>query len=406
MQQQSEQRPTLRSLRRSTETLQAVLILGLPFLKINRESVLRFDLSALKLHFFGTTLWMHEFFLVLVATISLTLLALFVTLVFGRVWCGWFCPQTVLIDLTPFMDRAGKRGAGYRAASLAATFGVSAVVAASLSWYFQSPYEFLPALFGGTLGGTVWAIWGTLTAVLFLNFALLRHRWCATVCPYAKLQGVLYDQSTMLIELDARRSAECIDCRNCLRACPTGIDVRKGLDAACINCAECIDACDRVMARNGKQGLIGYALGPGGTGRVLRQSVIILGGLLLLFLALTLQLITDRTVVDVTVLPHRMGPRLTRDGRVVNAYVLAVKNKQERSLDLTVTVERFDETVLQSITDPIHVEANALGRFPLFIHIDQPAARTGTRLVKIRVDSREQDIHITREANFTVPNAI
>jgi len=402
----ADRRPAMRSYRWITEILQAVLILGLPFLKISGESALRFDLPSLKLHVFGATLWMHEFFLVLVATIFFTLLTVFVTLLFGRVWCGWLCPQTVLVDLTPFMDRAGKRGLVYRAASYAATFGVSAVVAASLIWYFVSPYEFIPSLLRGDLGAITWGFWTVLTIVLFLNFAVLRHKWCATVCPYAKLQGVLFDRSTLIIEMNPGRSAECINCMSCVRVCPTGVDIRKGLDVSCINCAECIDACDRVMGKSNKKGLIRYAFGSGGEGTIMRQSVYIVGGFLLLFLTITLHLTLNRTAVDVTVLPHNMEPRLTRDGRVINAYVLSVKNKLAQPVDLTVTVERFDESMVQSITAPIHLEANSFDRFPLFVRINKAAGVPGTRRINVEMDNAKQDVHIRKEANFTIPDEI
>lgn len=396
----------MRSLRRIAEILQAVLILGLPFLKINGESALRFDIPNLKLHLFGATLWMHEFFLVLVVTIFLTLLTVFVTLLFGRAWCGWLCPQTVLIDFTPLVDRDQKMGLLSRAVTYTATFGASVIVAASLIWYFISPYEFIPAVFRGQLGGITGGFWGVLTAIVFLNLTLLRHRWCATVCPYAKLQGVLFDRSTLIIEMDPKRGAECINCLNCVRICPTGVDVRKGLDVACINCAECIDACARVMERSGKRGLIRYAFGAGGEGRVLRQSVYIVGGFLLLFLMFTLTLTLGRTAVDVTVLPHAMEPRVTKDGRVINAFILSIRNKQSQSVDLDVTVERFDESMVQSITAPVHLNANSLDRIPLFVRINRAAAKPGNRRIVVSLDNAQQHIHIKKEANFIIPHEI
>jgi polyferredoxin len=95
----------MRPLRWVTEILQAIIVIGLPFLKIRGESALRFDIPSLKLHVFGCTIWMQEFFIVLVATIFFTLFIAFITLVFGRIWCGWLCPQTVIVDFTPFVDR-------------------------------------------------------------------------------------------------------------------------------------------------------------------------------------------------------------------------------------------------------------------------------------------------------------
>ncbi len=397
----------MRPFRWVTEILQALLILGLPFIRIHGESALRFDLTTVRLHIFGSTLWLNEFFLVLVATIFLTLLIVLVTVVFGRVWCGWLCPQTVLIDFTPFMDRAKKRSVVYKAGATAATLTISILVAASLIWYFISPYEFIPSLAKGTLGSTAWGFWIALAVIVFLDYAVLRHKWCATVCPYAKIQSVLFDRNTLIIELDPKRAGECIDCMSCVRVCPTGIDIRHGLDAACINCAECIDACSAVMARKNKPGLIRYAFGPGGGGKLLRQNVYIAGGFFLLFAVLFLYLTATRTGLDVSVLPHMMEPRITKDGRVINAYVLSIDNMREEPVDLAVTVQKFDPTLVQSITEPIHLAPEQHDRFPLFVRITKPAGSTaGTRLITLSLDDRVHNIHIEKEANFTIPNEL
>lgn len=397
----------MRSLRWITELLQAILIIALPFLRINNESAFRFDLTTLRLHIFGASIWMHEFFIVLVATIFLTLLIVFVTLLFGRVWCGWLCPQTVLVDFTPFMDKARNKGLVYKAAAYTATFAVSALVGASLIWYFVSPYEFIPALLHGNLGPTTWGFWIVFTVILFLNYAFLRHKWCATVCPYAKMQSVLFDRSTLILEMDPRRSGECINCMSCLRVCPTGLDIRKGADAACINCAECLDACDGVMQKFKKPGLIHYAFGHGGEGKLLRQNSYLVGGFLLLFLALSIHLAFARVGVDVNILPHMMEPRISKDGRVINAYVLSVQNTQEEPVDLMVTVEKFDATMVQSVTEPIHLGAGTHDKFPLFVRIARPAGATaGTRRINIAFDSTQKNIHIRKEANFSIPDEL
>src|SRR5208283_4219686 len=163
------------------------------------QSALRFDVSSLRLHFFGITLWMDEFFIVLVAFIFLTLLFAFVTLMFGRIWCGWVCPQTVLIDYTRFFDKTKKKGILYSSASYVWVLMISVIVSAGLIWYFVSPYEFIERLLNQRLGSVLWGFWGVLSGVLFLNYAFLRHKWCATVCPYAKLQSAMFDNKTLVI---------------------------------------------------------------------------------------------------------------------------------------------------------------------------------------------------------------
>lgn len=395
----------MRSLRWVTEILQAIIIIGLPFVKIKGESALRFDIPSLRLHVFGCTIWMQEFFIVLIATIFFTLLIVFVTLVFGRIWCGWLCPQTVIVDFTPFVDRAKKKGFLYKLMAFSLTFLISIVVAASLIWYFVSPYEFIPDLMHGKLGATTWGFWIVLTIIIFLNYALLRHKWCATICPYAKLQSVMFDKSTLIIELDPKRSEECINCLSCVRVCPTGIDIRKGLDAACINCAECIDACNKVMSRFNKMGLVHYAFGSGGEGKILRQNFFVVGGFVVLFLIFYLYLMITRTGLDFAVLPHNMEPRITKDQKVINAYVLSIKNMRNEPVDIDVVVDRFDESLVQSITGTIHLEPGKMDKFPLFVRVNK-TADLKSRKIKITLTDKSKGIHVTKEANFVIPDEV
>lgn len=388
-----------------TEILQAIIIVGLPFVRIKGESALRFDIPSLRLHVFGCTIWMQEFFLVLVATIFFTLLIVFITLVFGRIWCGWLCPQTVIVDFTPFVDKAKKRGFLYKLMAFSLTLLISIIVAASLIWYFVSPYEFIPDLINGRLGATTWGFWIVLTIIIFLNYVLLRHKWCATVCPYAKLQSVLFDKSTLIIELDPKRADECINCQSCVKVCPTGIDIRKGLDSACINCAECIDACNKIMARFNKTGLIHYAFGSGGEGKVIRQNFFVVGGFVVLFFVFYVYLMLVRSGLDVAVLPHNMEPRITKDERVINAYVLSIKNMLNEPLDLNVIVDRFDETLVQSITEPIHLEPGKMDKFPLFVRVKKTSGMK-SRKIKITFTDKSKDIRVTKEANFIIPDEV
>ena len=251
----------IRPWRRLAEISQAIVIIGLPFLRIKGESALRFDVQMLQLHFFGVSLWMEEFFIVLIAIIFLSLLIIFITLVFGRIWCGWLCPQTVIADFTSFVDKAKSRGVFYKLTAYTATLIISIIVAANLIWYFVSPYDFIPRLFEGSLGSILWGFWIVLTGIMFLNFLLLRQQFCATVCPYSKLQSTMFDDKTLVVTFDQRRKDECIDCLACVKKCPVGIDIRTGLNIACIHCAECIDSCADVMRPRKQKSLFGYFFG-------------------------------------------------------------------------------------------------------------------------------------------------
>ena len=395
----------IRTWRWLVEALQALLIIGLPFVTVHGESALRFDISSLTLHVFGYNIWMQEFFLVLVATIVITLLFLLVTLVYGRIWCGWLCPQTVLIDFTSVFDRRANKGLIYSLASTLLVLVLSVIVAASLIWYFVSPYEFLQELSSGGLGKVTWGFWITLTIIFLLNFTLLRHKWCKTICPYAVLQSVLFDKSTLIIELDPARSDECINCSACVKICPTEMDIRHGFDAACINCAECIDACGRIMARLQKKGLIRYAFGTADQGKIVRFSSSILTGLTLMFILFFVYLATARTGVDVNILPHRIAARTTPDNIVLNAYILSIKNMLDVPVDLAVTVDTPYPSPVQPTVQPLHLNPGEKEKIPFFIKIKKISGMK-TAGIKIRFSDPSKRIQINREANFVIPDEL
>jgi len=348
---------------------------------------------------------MQELFIVLVATLFLALLFILITLVFGRIWCGWLCPQTVLVDFTSVVDRAKITGSLRNLLVFLLTFLLSVIVAASLIWYFVSPYEFIHDLMAGTLGTATWGFWIAFAVILFLNFTFLRHSWCKTVCPYSMLQGVLFDKNTLIIELDPARSSECINCSRCLKVCPTEIDIRKGFGSACINCAECIDACSTVMAKFNKKGLIRYAFGTANEGRVARQSFFIIGAFTVLLLVSLIYLMMARTGVEVALLPHTMEARQTKDKLIINAYVVSVINMLDAPIDLNVTVDAGGTSLVQSLMEPVHVGPGDKNKFPLFVKIQKtPGMKTMKLRVKL-IDQRKK-IHINKEANFVIPNEL
>jgi cytochrome c oxidase accessory protein FixG len=341
--------------RRRAGAAQGLLWLGLPFVLVGGESALRLDVPSGRLHAFGASFAIDEAFVVLAATLLATAALLLVTVVYGRVWCGWSCPQTVLGDLTRWVERASldsgraarglrsgragkrwRRPAGFVLAGL-----VSALVAASALWYFVSPYEFFRRLAAGALGPVLGGTWLGLAAVLFADLAFVRGTFCATVCPYAKLQGVLFDRHTLAVAYDGRRAADCVDCGACVRVCPTGIDIRDGLQMECIACAACVDACAPIMARLRRPPhLVGYFFGdPGTPRRLARPGVFALAGATVAALALVVAVVAGRAIVDMNALAEAsFTPRRAADGRVVNAYSVALENRGRDALSIALSV--------------------------------------------------------------------
>jgi cytochrome c oxidase accessory protein FixG len=316
--------------RRAAEWSQAAVLLGLPFLRVGGESALRFDVPSLRLHLFGASLALDEMFLVLAATLFATFAFLLATLLLGRVWCGWACPQTALSDLTATFDRWRRRGGSRAVAAWVALAAVSAAVAADLVWYFVEPREFLRGLLDGTLHPVALGTWAVAGLTILLDLALVRARFCATVCPYAKLQGVLFDRHTLVVAYDERRAADCVDCGACVRVCPTSIDIRRGLQTECIACAECADACGPIMAKLRRQpSLVGYSFGaPGAPRRLLRPAVLAAGALAGASAALLVTSAAARTVLELDVQAATdFAPRRTTAGQVVNAFRVSLENR-------------------------------------------------------------------------------
>ncbi len=324
-------------LRRFSGAVLLLVLIGLPFLRIHGESAFRFDIPSLRLLFFGTEIWLADFFIILIAVIFLTFLTLFTTTVFGRLWCGWLCPQTVLVDATTFVETAWKRGYAARAAAALAGMVVSAVIAASLIGYFVSPYD-LPALLrtGGTPAKIIVGSWAVLSSIVYLDLIALRRRFCATVCPYAKMQGVLFDDRTLVVAFDSRRSEECMQCNACVNACPVGIDIRQGSQMECIHCAECVDACTERMAKRDRRSLVRYTFGLAGEqGTGVRVNPLITGAITVISLMFLFYLSATRIPFDMNVrMNYAEAPEIRTDGSITNAYALSLRNMGTSDLEL------------------------------------------------------------------------
>lgn len=320
--------------------LHVLVVVGLPFVKINGQSVLRFDIPTLKLFFFGATLVVDEFFIVLVYIIALTFAFITLTISLGRVWCGWLCPQTVMSDLT--LSFSHTKTPAKKALYTFMILGLSVLAGANMIWYFISPYEFFPSLVEGTLSSTVWGFWVVLSLITFLNFTLLRQKFCATVCPYSKLQSVLFDDNTLVIAFDKSRSSECLNCQACIKVCPVGIDIRKGLNQACVSCARCVDKCNAIFAKKvAQRGLINYFWGakPTETSSPLRLKILLLLALTVVFTIGAIYLTASRTDIDVVVMPnHSYGVKVVQS-QTINSYKLALTNKTTQELTVRLVIE-------------------------------------------------------------------
>jgi cytochrome c oxidase accessory protein FixG len=325
-------------LRKRIHLICTILFVALPFL-----DVIRFDIPRQRFYFFGYDLWINEFAIIFFALMFLMFVVVAMSVFYGRVYCGYLCPQMIFSEASDSLESRLQRWVvkrGYpkslgRVLFHAAVAAASAALGFAFVGYFVTPKD--------AFGGAAAISWAVVAVLTYLDFALVRQRFCTTVCPYGYLQGLIGDGKTLLVHYRDECKA-CIDCKKCVRVCPMGIDIRKSpFQIECIHCAECIDACGEIMARLKKPNLIHYAWGEHGpVASAARQPwdarrIVVLGILLCyaggLFAALsTRKPVLARVTADRATM-YRVGP----DGRVYNRfrYTLANRGKEKATVAFT-----------------------------------------------------------------------
>lgn len=386
--------------RRATAFLQAAVILGLPFVTVNGQSALRFDVPSLRLHFFGTSIAIDEFYLLAAAVLFCLFLFISVTILLGRLWCGWACPQTVLSDLTGFLDRPSRTPRVLQYLPVAA---LSMLVAADIIWYFVPPYEFIHMLRESPV--VLWSFI-VISVIMFLDLAFIRRVFCSTVCPYAKLQSVLFDDRTLLIAFDPSKEDECMGCGACRNACPVGIDIRDGLDMACISCAECVDACTLMRMKVGKNSLVGYFWGSPArrAGRLLtgpiRLNVALLTLASAVFLTILLHGSFTRADFAATIrLNPEFSPSRQQEAIKVNSYILSIRNHSSAESSYSLR----SGTAVITTRDELRVSPGGAGTFIIYAALRAGDGHLVPKMIKIEVVEDGAGEAVMLETPFAAP---
>jgi cytochrome c oxidase accessory protein FixG len=399
---------TFHTLRRACGMILLFLLISLPYFQIHGESVLRFDIPSLRLLFFGTSIWMADFFIILIAVIFLTVFTLFATILFGRIWCGWLCPQTVLVDATMFIEKTKFKGYSAVIASWIAGFLVSAVIAASLTGYFVSPYDIPQVLRTGGVPAQIVAVSFTvLTVVIFLDLIFLRRQFCATVCPYAKMQGVLFDDRTLVVAFDRERADECLRCGACAKVCPVNVDIRTGPHMACIHCAECVDACAERTAATGRRSLVNYTFGIAANRRTgVRPNLLIIGALTVLSLAFLVYLSASRMPFDVNVQFNYNETPVVEYGGITRSYVLSFRNMADTDLVLDLSAAAAGGEVRVSPDTIVLPKGGTVPKIPISITMTKlQASAQDPVMIILTVRSKQLNKSVARTIYFMMPKS-
>jgi cytochrome c oxidase accessory protein FixG len=419
---------------------------GTPWLAWNGRQAVLFDLAERKFYLFGLVLWPQDvFYLAVLLVISALSLFLF-TAVAGRLWCGYACPQTVYTEIFLWIERRieGDRLArqrldrepwrprklGLRAAKHGAWLAVAAWTGITFVGYF-TPFDALLRELA-TLSLSPWeTFWCLFYGVAtYGNAGFMREQVCKYMCPYARFQSAMFDRDTLVITYDARRGeprggrarsadaraaglGDCVDCGICVQVCPTGIDIRNGLQYECIGCAACVDGCDQVMDRMGyPRGLIRYstenALERGWSGaavlrRIARPRVLVYTAIVLAAVCALLALLWLRTPLKVDVLRDRGTlTRQTPDGWIENVYRLQIMNAVESARRYRVSVTGLPGIVLVA-RQPVEVPPATTIAVPVTVRANPAISPSGSHAVVFVIEDLDDPrVTVSEKTRFNV----
>lgn len=389
-----------------------VILLGLyyllPWLRWSDHQAVLFDLPARKFYIFGLTFWPQDFFYLAVLLIIAALALFFFTALAGRLWCGYACPQTVWTEVFLWIERKieGSRNrqmkrdqADMTRSKLRIKITKHTIWILFSAWtgftfvgYFTPIIELGQSLIALTLGP--WELFW----IIFYSFATygnsgwMREQVCIYMCPYARFQSAMFDKDTLIISYDQTRGeprgsrkknidpkalnlGDCIDCTLCVQVCPTGIDIRDGLQYQCIGCAACIDVCNEVMDKMGyKKGLVHYTTENANaykTTHIVRPRMIVYGVLLLLITVALFYSMATRLPLGLDIIRDRNALyRETTEGLIENIYTLKLINKDNAAHQFTLKAEGINGLILINKSPKVMILSGEVISLPVRIQVD------------------------------------
>ena len=418
------------------------LFYGLAWIRWDGQPILLFDLPARKFYIFGLTFFPQDFFYLALLLILAALTLFFFTALAGRLWCGYACPQTVWTEIFMWMERKiegdrskqmrlDKEAWGPRKVAIKGTKHTLWIVFSlytgfTFVGYFTPITELGEKLWNMSLGPweTFWILFYGLAT--YGNAGWMREQVCLYMCPYARFQSAMFDRDTLVISYDTKRGeargarkpgidyrakglGDCINCGLCVRVCPTGIDIRDGLQYQCIACAACVDACDDVMGKmNYPKGLIRYTTEnavSGGRTRVIRPRMILYSVLLLGVLSGVVYGLTQRVPVGLEIVRDRNALyRETNEGLVENVYSLKILNMDEEDHTYELTVSGITGLELVPTQHPLRVNAGEILFTPVQVRIDPFDLPQSSNRIEFTVESiGDSTIRRVQEARFLGP---
>jgi cytochrome c oxidase accessory protein FixG len=427
--------------------LTQIVFYGLCWLPWNGRQAVLFDIDAHRFYIFDLILWPQDtIYLAILLVLSALALFLF-TAVAGRLWCGYTCPQTVYTEIFLWIEKLIEGDRPKRMKLDAAPWSSHKAVLKTSKhtlwlllalWtgftfvgYFTPIHDLAAEIATFSMGP--WEIFWVLfyAGATYGNAGFLREQMCKYICPYARFQFVMFDADTLIISYDAERGdprgsrpkgvapssknlGDCVDCGICVQVCPTGIDIRNGLQSDCIGCAACIDACDQVMDKmDYPRGLIRYSTENALKNkssrkeiihRALRPRTLIYASVFLTVTSITAWSLATRVPLKVDILRDRASlSREADDGSIENTFRLQLVNASETPRTYRIEVEGIDGIRIEKNKD-VAVPAAGAGEATVQVRVDAGAAKAGANPIRFKIsDTANSAISLSEKAKFWMP---
>lgn len=430
-----------RNIRKVFHEVLMLVFLVLPWIKINGYQAVLFDIPNRRFAIFGLTFWAHDAPMLFLVFAAIAIAVALVTAIWGRLWCGWACPETVFTESVYRRIERWVEGAHQKRRKLdQGPWDSNKIWRKSLKWFLfvvvtlVITHSFLAYFVGvdqlaemiqssPSKNPTAFSIMLFTSAVLLFAFGWFREQFCVIMCPYGRFQSLLMDEDSLAIVYDEKRGeprrgevpeggvqGDCINCYKCVQACPTGVDIRRGVQMECIACTACIDACDFVMEQTKRpKGLIRYDTAKGLRSEAnthIRLRTVLYSSILILVLSVLGYVLADRPPIDITLLrakgsPYQQASNDSGEPLVINHFRLAVSNYQFEPAKVYLTIHQEGKDTIKESAEivmalkEVPVNAGEDKKLDFFVRYPKSVLKNGVAhlnvLIHAQFENREKE---------------